>query len=138
MESCVQLHQRLENQMERETVLYISDQTICSNAILAALNSGGYQVVSANQATQGLALLYILHSVAAVVLRVREPAGFLVRGIRAICPNVPIIFLCRGEVDHLPSPVDAYVSTEQPLAALAAVRRLVARKGATGCPRRCR
>jgi hypothetical protein len=122
--------------MDRETILYISDQTTCSNAISAALNAAGYEVVTANT-TEAVALLYILHSIAAVVLRAREQTSLDVQSIRAMCPDVPIVLWCRGRIDCVPSRVDTYVTTGQSPATLAAVvRRLIAKKPATPCPRR--
>jgi DNA-binding NtrC family response regulator len=125
--------------MERKTILYISDQTTCSNAISDALNAAGYEVVTTNT-TEAVALLYVLHSIAAVVVRAREQASLDVRSIRAMCPDVPIVILCRGRINCVPSQVDTvgtYVATGQSPATLAAaVRRLVAKKPATPCPRR--
>jgi hypothetical protein len=141
MELCVQLHKLLENKMERETILYISDPnrsdpTTCSDGISTALNAAGYEVVISNT-TEAIAMLYILHSIAAVVLQAREQAGFNVRSIRAICPDVPIVFLCGDQIDHLPSQVDAFVSPAQQFAGLAVVvRRLVSGRSAARCPRR--
>jgi DNA-binding response OmpR family regulator len=125
--------------MERKTILYISDKTTCGNAISAALNAAGYQVVTTNP-TKAVALLYVLHSIAAVVVWAREPAGLDVRSIRAMCPDVPIVLLCRDRINCMPSgvdTVDTYVATGQsPTTLAAAVRRLVAKKPATPCPRR--
>lgn len=127
--------------MEPETILYMSDQTTCSKAISAALNAAGYEVVTTNELTQAVALLYILHSIAAVVLQATEQVSLDVRSIRAMCPDVPIVLLCRGQTDCVPPRVDtvnAYVTTGQSLATLAAaVRRLVTKKPETHCPRRC-
>jgi hypothetical protein len=117
---------------------YISDQTTCGNAISDALKAAGYEVVTTN-ATEAVALLYVLHSIAAVVVA-REQAGLDVQSIRAMCPDVPIVLWCRGRINCIPSrvdTVDTYVATEQSPATLAAaVRRLVAKKPATPCPRR--
>jgi DNA-binding NarL/FixJ family response regulator len=125
--------------MERKTILYISDQTACGNAISDSLNADGYEVVTTNT-TEAVALLYVLHSIAAVVVRAREQAGPDVRSIRAICPDVPIVLLCRGRINCVSSrvdTVDAYVAAGQsPANVAAAVRRLVAGKPATPCPRR--
>jgi len=125
--------------MERKTILYISDQTTCGNAISDALSAAGYEVVTTN-ATEAVALLYVLHSIAVVVVRARGQAGLEVRGIRAMCPDVPIVLLCPGRINCVPSfvdTVDTYVATGQSPATLAAaVRRLVAKKPATPCPRR--
>lgn len=125
--------------MERETILYVSDETTCSNAISATLNEAGYEVVTTNT-TEAVALLYILHSIAAVVLRVREQAGPDVRSIRAMCPDVPIVLLCRSRIECASSrvdTVDTYVTTGQSCDALAgAVRRAVTKKPATACLRR--
>jgi hypothetical protein len=126
--------------MERETILYISDQTTPSNAVSAALNAADYEVVTTNT-TEAVALLYILHSIVAVVLQARaQAAGVDVRSIRALCPDVPIILLCRGRIDCVPSrvdTVDTYVTTGQsPATVAAAIRRLVTKKPAAPCPRR--
>ena len=125
--------------MERKTILYISDQTTSSNAVTAALNAAGYELVTTNT-IDAVALLYILHSIAAVVLQVREQASRDVRRIRVMCPDVPIIFLSSGRINCVPSRVDAVntdVTTVESLAALAAaIRRLAAKKPATPCPHR--
>jgi DNA-binding NtrC family response regulator len=125
--------------MKRETILYISDQMTSSNAVSAALSQAGFEVVTTNT-IDAVALLYKLHSIAAVVLRAREQASLDVRSIRLMCPDVPIILLCGGLINCLPSRVDAVntgVTTVQSLAALAAaVRRLAAKKPATSCPPR--
>ena len=96
--------------MALESVLYISDGRTCSNSVLSALEATGCEVVGSNSTTQAIALLYIMHSVALVVLhhRARERASFdLVRSLRAIRPGVPIILLCREQIGPLPSGVDA-------------------------------
>ncbi len=54
--------------MEHKTILYISNQASCSDSMVAALKETGCEVVSTNSATEGVALLYVMHSVAAVVL----------------------------------------------------------------------
>jgi len=113
--------------MTDETILYVSDQTANDNSVLAALKATGYEVVSANSATQAIALLYVLHTVAGVVLnhRARARAKFdVARSLRAIRSGVPIVLLCSEQIKRLPSSVDACVDTGQPLEKLtAAVRR---------------
>ena len=125
--------------MKRETILYISDQATSGDARSAALNAAGYEVVTSDT-TEAIAMLYILHSVAAVVLA-RDQASFGVRSIRAICPDVPIVLLCRSRIDCVPPRVDsldAYVIAGQLHTATlaAAVRCLIAKKPTTLCPRR--
>ena len=119
--------------MTNETILYLSDLATNSNAVLAALKATGCEVVSTNSATQAIALLYVLHTVAGVVLnrRAREQNTCeLARSLQAIRPGVPIVLLCGDRIDRLPSCVDACVRTEQPLERLtAAVRRLLTAKG---------
>jgi DNA-binding NtrC family response regulator len=107
--------------MALESILYISDEASSRNSVLAALEAAGYQVVGTNSATQAIALLFIIRSVAAVVLhyRARERAGFdMLRSLRAIRPRVPIILLYREQLGPLPSGVDAsgvyLYDTEQP------------------------
>jgi len=48
------------------------------------LSMDGYDIVSTNNSTQAIALLYIMHSVAAVVLDrwAREQTSFDVRGLK--------------------------------------------------------
>jgi DNA-binding NtrC family response regulator len=121
-------HGLVEDAMERETILYISDQAASSNSVSAALKTAGYTVVSTNSSTQAIALLFLMHSIAAVVLnqRVRETSFDMARSLRAIRPDVPIILLCRDQMNRLPSCVDACLSTGEPLEKLtSAVRRLL-------------
>jgi CheY-like chemotaxis protein len=114
--------------MTRETILYISHQATSRDPALAALGTAGYEVVSTNSAMQAIALLFILHPVAAVVLHSRGEELTncdVARSLRAIRPDVPIVLLCCEQVDPLPSCVDACVSTRQPLGELAATVRLL-------------
>jgi CheY-like chemotaxis protein len=119
--------------MTHETILYVSDQTANNNSVLAALKATGYEVVSTNSATQAVAMLYVLHAVAGVVLnhRAGERAKFDIAGsLRAIRSDVPIVLLCDDQINRLPSSEDACVDTGQPLERLtAAVRRLLTAKG---------
>jgi hypothetical protein len=123
--------QRLEH-MTRETILYIFDETAGSNSVLAALRATGYDIVSTNSAMQAIALLFVMHSVAAVVLDypTREQASFdEARSLRAVCPNVQIVLLRRDPIDRLPSFADACVSTSQPLENLTcSIRHLLSAK----------
>jgi DNA-binding NtrC family response regulator len=116
--------------MEHNTILYICDRANSSNSVLAALRETGREVVSTNSPTEGVALLYLMRTVAAVVLdnRAREQAGFdVAQSLRAIRPDVPIVLLRRERIEQLPSFVEACVSTGQPLENLtSAVRRLFA------------
>lgn len=118
--------------MATETILYILDSGRDSNAALAALRTAGYDVVSTNSAMQAVALLFILHPIAAVVLDHRAPEMTSVdvaRSLKAVRSDVPIVLLCRGQCDRLPPSVDARVSTGQPPAELISeLRRLLAAK----------
>src|SRR5258708_23499177 len=104
--------------MARKTILYISDQATGSDSALAALEATGYEVASTNSSTQAVALEYIMHSVAAVVLHHRpgkQTGSDVARSMQAICPDVPIILLCCDQKEPLPTYADACVSTCQPL-----------------------
>jgi len=117
----------------REAILYVSDQATNVNSVLAALKATGDDVVSTNSSTQAIALLFLMHSAAAVVLyHTTEQASFdIARGLRAIRPKVPIIVLCRDKIDPLPACVDVCVSLGLPLDELtSAVRRLLTAKRA--------
>jgi len=122
-----------ENTMERETILYISDQETNSDSALTALTGTGYEVVSTDSSTQAVALLFIMRSAIAVVLN--HQAGDrttldLARSLRGVRPDVPIILLCGEQVNHLPSYLDACVDTGQSIEKLtAALRRRLTIKG---------
>src|SRR5882724_13071371 len=122
-----------ENTMERETILYISDQETNSHSSLTALTGTGYEVVSTDSSTQAVALLFIMRSAIAVVLN--HQAGDrttldLARSLRGVRPDVPIILLCGEQVNHLPSYLDACVDTGQSIEKLtAALRRRLTIKG---------
>jgi DNA-binding NarL/FixJ family response regulator len=115
--------------MTRETILYISDQATCSDPVSVALKAAGYEVVGTKSTMQAIALLFILHPVAGVVLYSREEEQLsceVARSLRGIRPDVPIVLLCREQSDRVPSCVDARVSTSQPAEELiTVVRRLV-------------
>jgi DNA-binding NtrC family response regulator len=106
---------------EQITILHISDQDNSRHSGLAALKEIGCEVVSANSPTEGVALLYIMHSVAAVVLdnRAKEQASFdLSQSLRQIRPDVPIVLLCSDQIDHAHSWTDRCVSTDTLISAL--------------------
>ena len=124
--------------MERETILYISDQQTGSKRISDTLDAAGFDVVTTNRFTQAVALLYILHSVAAVIMQAREQASLDVRSVRAMCPDVPIVLLGQSQSYGLPSGADAYISAAQALTTLAAaVRHIASSKPAARCSGRC-
>ena len=103
--------------MKHETILHISDHEASCDWVPAGLEAKGYEVVSTDSSTQGVAMLYIMHSVAAVLLhyRVEERTWFkLAQSLRAIRPGVPIILLSRDPIFCLPPWVDAFVATQQP------------------------
>jgi len=104
--------------MSTEPILYLSDATTTSNSMFDALKATGHEVVSTNSAAQLMALLFIMHSVAAVVLnrQARKQNSFdVTRRLRALRPNVPILLMCRDASEDLPPSVDACVSTQQPV-----------------------
>jgi DNA-binding NtrC family response regulator len=127
--------------MGLETILYISDQTASSNSVLAALKATGYEVVSIDGSTDAVALLFVMHSVAAVLVddRAREQTRFDLTGtLRAIRPEVPIVMLCGVQMDRLASLADACVNTGQPLEKMApAVQRLLSAKRFQVLSRQC-
>jgi hypothetical protein len=104
--------------VKHETILYISDHAASSDSVMVELEAKGYQIVSTDSPNQGSALLYIMHSVAAVVLQYQpeDRTWFeLAQSLRTIRPDVPIILLSRDPILYLPPWVDACVGTEQPL-----------------------
>jgi DNA-binding NtrC family response regulator len=88
--------------MEQHTVLYISGRAGSNNSVLHAIKEAGCDVVRRNSPTEGVALLYILGKVAAVVLDscVREQAGFdVAQSLRRIRPSVPLMLECDQPAD---------------------------------------
>jgi DNA-binding NtrC family response regulator len=106
---------------EHNTILYISNQASDSNSLLAALEETGYEVVRTDSPTQAVAILYIMHAVAAVVLddRVREQASFDVeQSLRQVRPDVPVMQLCDDQVDSSLLPTNECVSMDELTSAL--------------------
>jgi hypothetical protein len=104
--------------VKHETILYIFDPATNSDSVIVALKATCYEVVSTDSSTQGVAMLYIMHSVAAVVLhyQAEHRTSFkLAQSLRAVRPGVPIVLLSRDPILCLPPWVDACVGTEQPL-----------------------
>ena len=120
--------------MTGNTILYISDHGPRSSSILAALEATGYEVVSTDSSTQAIALLFVMHSVTAVVLDQHSPeeSSFdLTHSLRALRPDVPMVLLCADRIDRLPTNVDSCVNTGRPLENLEAdLHRLLAEKPA--------
>jgi DNA-binding NtrC family response regulator len=79
--------------MERNTILYISERADRNDSALPALKETGCDVVSTNSPTEGFALLYVMHSVVAVVLDNRgEQTSFdVAQRLRQIRPDVPML-----------------------------------------------
>jgi hypothetical protein len=104
--------------MRHETILYISGGATNSDWVINDLEATGYEVVSTDSSTEGIALLYLMHSIAAVVLdcQTEDTSWFeLGQSLRAIRIGVPIILLSREPILYLPPWVDGCVGTEQPL-----------------------
>ena len=115
-----------EFMMTRDTIIYVSNPAGRDNSVPKALEAAGYQVARTCSPTQAIALLFVLHATAAVVLdqRATEHSSFdLALRLRAICPEVPIVLLCREHIDRLPSWVDACVNAGEPLERLTSVLR---------------
>jgi CheY-like chemotaxis protein len=138
---CMLLQNKGGIRMAEDTILYISDHGPRSSSILAALEATGYDVVSAGTSTQAIALLFVMHSVTAVVLdqhSVGESSFDLTHGLRALRQDVPIVLLCTERTDRLPPAVDACVNKGQPLENLKAdLQRLLAEKPAAESPNDC-
>lgn len=114
------------------TILYVSDIPTSSAEAIAAIKADGYDVVTANNSNQALALLFVMHSAVAVILDLNtiENAAFeFARELRAIHPGVPILLRCCDHVNHLPSGVDAYVSLSQPLEKFVSVLQSMLKEG---------
>src|SRR4029077_6819421 len=115
--------------MTLDTILYVSDGAPGSDSISTALKAHGDEIVTTDSSTQAVALLFIMRFVAGIVLEHqvgKHTTLDVVRSLRALRPHVPIVLVCRNQVDQTPPCVDACVSTEQPLEALTSeVERLL-------------
>ncbi|HWX53277.1 MAG TPA: response regulator [Verrucomicrobiae bacterium] len=122
--------------MTHDTILFISDQTTSNDAVLDVLKATGDDVVSTDRSTQAVAMLFVMHSAALVVLdqRAREKTSFeLAHSLRAVRPEVPIVLLCREPADCLPSWVDACVSVGESLKKLTSILFKILNCGSAGC-----
>jgi hypothetical protein len=102
--------------MNQNIILHTSDRAHSSHSASAALKEAGYEIVSTNSPTEGVALLYIMHSVAAVVLDdpAREHASFdVAQSLRTIRLSVPLMQLCGDQIDRYPSWADECVGTDK-------------------------
>jgi DNA-binding response OmpR family regulator len=107
--------------LEPNTILYISDRSSGSNSVLAEFEEAGYKMVVADSPTEGVALLYIMRSVGAVVLDhgAREGANFdVVQSLRKIRPSVPVMLLRGDRIESVPSRTDECVGTDKLASAL--------------------
>jgi CheY-like chemotaxis protein len=106
---------------KHNAIIYISEKATSSTSALAVLEETGYEVVSTTSPTVGVALLYAMRSVAAVLLdnRAREQATFdVAKSLRRIRPNIPIILLSGDQIDASPSGTDLGVSADELTSAL--------------------
>jgi DNA-binding NtrC family response regulator len=102
--------------MNHNIILHISDRANGSNSAFTALKEAGYEIVSTNSPAEGVALLYIMHSVAAVVLDnpAGEHASFdVAQSLRTIRPSVPVMQLCGDQIDRYSSWADECVGTDK-------------------------
>jgi CheY-like chemotaxis protein len=107
--------------MEHNTILYFSDRANSSDSLLVALAEKGYEVATTDSPIEGVALLYVMHSVAAVVLDqdATERAGFdLAHSLRQIRPWVPVIVLCSDQIDSSMERTDTCVRKDKLASAL--------------------
>jgi CheY-like chemotaxis protein len=127
--------------MAADTILYISDHGPRSSSILAALEATGYDVVSTDSSTQSVALLFVMHSVSATVLdqhSIEQSSFNLVRSLRTLRPDVPIVLICADRIDRLPAAVDYCVNAGQPLENVTSdLQRILAKKSAAVGPTDC-
>ena len=106
-----------EKTMEhRRTILYIFDRSNRNNSVLAAIKETGCEVLSTDSLTQGVAFLYILRQVSAVVLdsQVRKHANFdVAESLRRIRPRVPVVLKCCDQIHSSLSLTESCVRTDQ-------------------------
>ena len=109
-------------------ILYVFDGVAACKSVLDAIDAAGYDVVSTNSSNQAFALLFIMHSAAAVVLDLQatEQSSFdFAQKLRAIQPDVPIVLRCCEHIGLLPSWVDGYLSARDPLEKLTSTLQMI-------------
>ncbi len=107
--------------MDTTTILCVTDDTTANGSVLEALRDAGYEVLVASSAAQAAALLFIHRRIEAVVLdqRLKDRASIrLVRLLRSLRSDVPILLLSRDVLDPLPRCIDACVCVGQELGSL--------------------
>lgn len=100
----------------RRTILYIFDRSNRNNSVLAAIKETGCEVLSADSLTQGVALLYILGQVSAVLLdsQVTKHANFDVAdSLRKLRPEVPVVLKCCDQIHSSLSLTESCISTDE-------------------------
>jgi DNA-binding NtrC family response regulator len=105
----------------RRIILYIFDQSKRNNSVLAAITETGCEVVSTDSPTQGVALLYILGQVSAVVLdsQARQHANFdVAASLRTLHPDAPVVLRCCDRIHESLSSTESCVSIDELPAAL--------------------
>jgi CheY-like chemotaxis protein len=107
---------RKQTMEHRRTILYIFDRSNRSNSVLAAIKETGCEVLSTDSPTQGVALLYIMRQVSAVVLdsQVKKHANFdVAESLRTLRPEVPVVLKCCDQIHSPLSLTESCVSTEE-------------------------
>ena len=101
--------------MKHGMMLYLFDRTTRRDSTLAALWACGHEVVSTCSVTQAMALLFLMQSVAGVVLddNARRTDADLIARLRRLCPSLPIVLLVDSPEGEAPEGVDACVCTAQ-------------------------
>jgi DNA-binding NtrC family response regulator len=88
------------------------------NPLFRTLQQAGYELTTTDSRSQAFALLFVMKSVAGVIIDQRdsERANFdLPRHLRCVRRDVPIILLSHEPVSQLPVYIDACVSDQEPL-----------------------
>ncbi|HEY1936858.1 MAG TPA: Orn/Lys/Arg decarboxylase N-terminal domain-containing protein [Candidatus Angelobacter sp.] len=109
-------------------ILYVADGIAASKSVLDAIEATGYDVVSTDSSNQAFALLFIMHSAAAVVLDLQatEHSSFdFARKLRAIQPDVPIVLRCCEHIGPLPLWVGGYLNIGDPLEKLTSILQMI-------------
>jgi DNA-binding NtrC family response regulator len=127
--------------MSQAMFLIVRERPDCS-PLFRALQDAGYDLTTTDSRSQAFALLFVMKSVAAVIVDQRdsERASFdLPRHLRCVRRDVPIVLLSHEPVSNLPVYIDACVSDQEPLENLVHVLDELAAHSRTpvgvfGCP----
>lgn len=105
----------------KRTILFVAKDLSLSHSIIGKLKGSGFNLISANKATEAAAKLFANRHVEAIVLdqRAREKVSLgFAKFIKSFRTAVPVILISTQLLDPLPRCIDAGVCLHDELGSL--------------------